>query len=333
MRKLIDLHLHLDGSVPFTTIKELMTIHGLPTIDDQILRQKLSVGPDCRDLNEFLEKFAFPIHLMQTAADLQLIVFSLLKKIKKQGLVYVEIRFAPQLHTEQGLTQEEVVRAAISGLNQFFNWQKMHSSSQPELHANLLLCLMRLPHNYDQNLETITVAKHFLDRGVSGLDLAGAETPAFAISNYTSLFNLASQNSIPFTIHAGEAMGPESIYQALDLGARRIGHGIRCIEDTQLVAELIQNKITLECCATSNLNTKVLDQIDHYPVKKLLNQGVNVTLNSDDMTVSNIDLPHEYQLLEEKTGLTRADEKQLYLNAVTAAFCSNAEKKRLFSLI
>ncbi len=333
MRKLIDLHLHLDGSVPFTTIKELMTIHGLPTIDDQILRQKLSVGPDCRDLNEFLEKFAFPVHLMQTAADLQLIVFSLLKKIKKQGLVYVEIRFAPQLHTEQGLTQEEVVRAAISGLNQFFNWQKMHSSSQPELHANLLLCLMRLPHNYDQNLETITVAKHFLDRGVSGLDLAGAETPAFAINNYTSLFNFASQNSIPFTIHAGEAMGPESIYQALDLGARRIGHGIRCIEDTQLVAELIQNKITLECCATSNLNTKVFDQIDHYPVKKLLNQGVNVTLNSDDMTVSNIDLPHEYQLLEEKTGLTRADEKQLYLNAVTAAFCSNAEKKRLFSLI
>lgn len=333
MRKLIDLHLHLDGSVPFTTIKELMTIHGLPTIDDQILRQKLSVGPDCRDLNEFLEKFAFPVHLMQTAADLQLIVFSLLKKIKKQGLVYVEIRFAPQLHTEQGLTQEEVVRAAISGLNQFFNWQKMHSSSQPELHANLLLCLMRLPHNYDQNLETITVAKHFLDRGVSGLDLAGAETPAFAINNYTSLFNLASQSSIPFTIHAGEAMGPESIYQALDLGARRIGHGIRCIEDTQLVAELIQNKITLECCATSNLNTKVFDQIDHYPVKKLLNQGVNVTLNSDDMTVSNIDLPHEYQLLEEKTGLTRADEKQLYLNAVTAAFCSNAEKKRLFSLI
>ena len=333
MRKLIDLHLHLDGSVPFTTIKELMTIHGLPTIDDQILRQKLSVGPDCRDLNEFLEKFAFPVHLMQTAADLQLIVFSLLKKIKKQGLVYVEIRFAPQLHTEQGLTQEEVVRAAISGLNQFFNWQKMHSSSQPELHANLLLCLMRLPHNYDQNLETITVAKHFLDRGVSGLDLAGAETPTFANNNYTALFNLASQNSIPFTIHAGEAMGPESIYQALDLGARRIGHGIRCIEDTQLVAELIQNKITLECCATSNLNTKVFDQIDHYPVKKLLNQGVNVTLNSDDMTVSNIDLPHEYQLLEEKTGLTRADEKQLYLNAVTAAFCSNAEKKRLFSLI
>ncbi|PEG97865.1 adenosine deaminase, partial [Lactobacillus sp. UMNPBX8] len=101
MRKLIDLHLHLDGSVPFTTIKELMTIHGLPTIDDQILQQKLSVGPDCRDLNEFLEKFTFPVHLMQTAADLQLIVFSLLKKIKKQGLVYVEIRFAHQLHTEQ----------------------------------------------------------------------------------------------------------------------------------------------------------------------------------------------------------------------------------------
>lgn len=333
MRKLIDLHLHLDGSVPFTTIKKLMNIHGLPTIDDQILRQKLSVGPDCRDLNEFLEKFAFPVHLMQTAADLQLIVFSLLKNLKKQGLVYVEIRFAPQLHTEQSLTQEKVVRAAIAGLNQFFNWQKDNPTDQPELHANLLLCLMRLKDNYEQNLETVETAKHFLDRGVSGLDLAGAETPAFSISNYASLFSLASRESIPFTIHAGEAMGPESIYQALDLGAKRIGHGIRCVEDKQLVADIIQNRITLECCATSNLNTKAFSQIDHYPVKKLLHQGVNVTLNTDDMTVSNIDLPHEYKLLEDKTGLTSSDEKQLYLNAVNAAFCSEQEKSRLLSLI
>ena len=128
-------------------------------------------------------------------------------------------------------------------------------------------------------------------------------------------------------------MGPESIYQALDLGAKRIGHGIRCVEDKQLVADIIQNRITLECCATSNLNTKAFNQIDHYPVKKLLHQGVNVTLNTDDMTVSNIDLPHEYKLLEDKTGLTSSDEKQLYLNAVNAAFCSEQEKSRLLSLI
>lgn len=333
MRKLIDLHLHLDGSVPFTTIKELMNIHGIPAVDDQILRQKLSVGPYCHNLNEFLEKFAFPVHLMQTAADLQLIVFSLLQKLKKQGLVYVEIRFAPQLHTEQGLTQEEVVRAAIAGLNQFFNWQKENRAKQPELHATLLLCLMRLKNNYEQNLETVRVAKAFMEYGVSGLDLAGAETTEFAISNYTALFNLASKNDIPFTIHAGEAMGPKSIYQALNLGAKRIGHGIRCIEDPQLVKDIIKNKITLECCATSNLNTKAFSQIDHYPVKKLLHQGAKVTLNSDDMTVSNIDLPHEYQLLEEKTGLSSTDEKELYLNAVRAAFCSSKEKSRLLSLI
>lgn len=128
-------------------------------------------------------------------------------------------------------------------------------------------------------------------------------------------------------------MGPKSVYQALNLGAKRIGHGIRSVEDPDLVKKLIHDQITLECCATSNLNTKAFAQIDHYPVRPLLHEGVKVTLNSDDMTVSNINLPHEYNLLEKKTGLTTEDEKNLYLNTVDAAFCSEEEKERLRSLI
>ncbi|RVU70470.1 MULTISPECIES: adenosine deaminase [Lactobacillus] len=333
MKKLIDLHLHLDGSVPVDTIKELMIKHEMPMLEAASLRKKLSVSPQCHDLNEFLEKFSFAVNLMQTAADLRLITFELLKKLKREGLVYVEIRFAPQLHTEQGLTQEEVVRAVISGLDQFLIWQKEQSSSSPDLHATFLLCLMRLKGNDEANQETVTIAKKFLGQGVSGLDLAGAEMLEFAIRQYAALFQEARAAQVPFTIHAGEAMGPESIREALALGAKRIGHGIRCIEDQALVDKLIADKITLECCATSNLNTKVFDQLDHYPVRRLLHEGVKVTLNSDDMTVSNINLPHEYDLLEEKTGLTRQDERQLYLNAVNAAFCSAREKERLLSLI
>lgn len=293
----------------------------------------MSVDNDCRDLNEFLEKFAFPLELMQTKEDLQMIVFDLLKELKEQGLVYVEIRFAPQLHTKCGLTQNEVVRAALDGLDQFFNWQKKHLTDHPALHANLLLCLMRLPNNDKENWQTIETAKHFLHHGVAGIDLAGAECDQFAIKYYKDFFAKAKQYQIPYTIHAGEAMGPISVYQALELGAKRIGHGIRSVEDPNLIEELIDKQITLECCATSNLNTKAFDQIDHYPVRSLLHEGVKVTLNSDDMTVSNINLPHEYNLLEEKTGLSNQDEKKLYLNAVNAAFCSNEEKARLRSLI
>lgn len=149
-----------------------MIRHNIPMIDDERLRQRLSVDNDCRDLNEFLEKFAFPVRLMQTKDDLQLIVFDLLKELKEQGLVYVEIRFAPQLHTQCGLTQDEAVRAALSGLDQFFDWQKGHSGDRPDLHANLLLCLMRLPDNEQENWQTIETAKHFLNRGVAGLDFS-----------------------------------------------------------------------------------------------------------------------------------------------------------------
>lgn len=334
MRRLIDLHLHLDGSVPFTAAKKIMAEHEMPTISDEKLRQKMSVSQNCRNLNEFLEKFPFADSLMQTKSDLRLITFTLLKELKKQGLVYVEIRFAPQLHTEKGLSQEEVVTSVRSGIDQFFLWQKNHQNGQPDLHANLILCLMRIKGNQKQNQETVEVAKKFLGQGVGGIDLAGPETPEFAAHKYANFFKEAREEGIPYTIHAGEAMGPESIREALALGAKRIGHGISCVQDPALVQEIIKKGVTLECCATSNLNTKAFNKkIDHYPVRKLLHEGVRVTLNSDDMTVSNINLPHDYRMLEEKTGLTNKDEKQLYQNAAQAAFCSKEEKSRLLSLI
>lgn len=332
MQPLIDIHLHLDGSLPYSTVKKLMQIHGIPPMTDMQLQSHLSVSNDCHDLNEYLEKFAFPLTLMQTQGDLELIVFDLLKELKQQGLVYVEIRFAPQLHTQNGLTQTEVVQAAIKGRNKFLNWQIKNESTAP-LHANFLLCCMRMKNNHQENEETVEVAKKFLNKGVVGIDLAGAETPEFAIHKYKDLVDKARSYHIPYTIHAGEAMGPESMKEALALKTTRIGHGIRCSEDEELVKTIVKDKITLECCATSNLNTKVFDKLDDYPIKKLLSEDVKVTLNSDNMTVSNTNLPFEYQQLEKKTDLTKRDKRQLYLNAVRAAFCSEEEKTRLRSLI
>lgn len=331
MRKFIDLHLHLDGSVPVTTVRKLMQEHNMPQLTDHELRQELSVDNSCASLEQFLEKFALPNQLMQTKHDLATIVFDLLTELKSQGLVYAEIRFAPQLHTKKGLTQREVIAAAISGINQFYQ-QQAEDKKHPELHAGLILCLMRFAHNDAENMETVELAKKFLGKGVVGLDLAGAEGPIPNI-NYQKFFQRAQELNVPYTIHAGEAAGPSSIRQALKMGAKRIGHGIRCTEDPTLTQYLIDHQIILECCATSNMNTKAFDQIDSYPIKKLLHMGMKVTLNSDDMTVSNTNLPHEYQLLEEKTALTAEEETTLYLNAVDAAFTTPDEKIRLRALI
>lgn len=327
MRKFIDLHLHLDGSVPVATVKKLMQEHGMPQLTDQ----ELSVDNSCSSLEEFLEKFALPNQLMQTKHDLETIVFDLLTELKSQGLVYAEIRFAPQLHTKKGLTQKEVIASAIGGIKKFYQRQK-EDKDHPELHAGLILCLMRFAHNNIENMETVELAKEFLGKGVVGLDLAGAEGPIPNI-NYQKFFQRAQDLDVPYTIHAGEAAGPDSIRQALEMGAKRIGHGIRCTEDPALTQYLIDHQIILECCATSNMNTKAFDQIDSYPIKKLLHMGMKVTLNSDDMTVSNTNLPHEYQLLEEKTALTLEEETTLYLNAVDAAFTTPDEKIRLRALI
>lgn len=331
MRKLIDLHLHLDGSVPVATVKKLMKEHNMLALSDEELRQELSVDSSCKSLDQFLEKFALPNKLMQTRHDLETIVYDLLVELKQQGLVYAEIRFAPQLHTKKGLTQEDAIEAVISGLNKFLADQKKQKTL-PELHAGLILCLMRFADNQKQNMETVKLAKKFLGKGVVGLDLAGAEGPIPNIK-YKSFFDKAKKLDVPYTIHAGEADGPDSIRQALAMGAKRIGHGIRCTEDPELTQELIKKQIVLECCATSNMNTKAFDQIDSYPIKKLLHKGMKVTLNSDDMTVSNTNLPHEYKLLEQQTNLTPAEETTLYLNAVDAAFTTPDEKIRLRALI
>lgn len=328
MKKLIDLHLHLDGSVPYQTVRELLAKEGksLPEAD---LRKRLSVSPDCRNLDEYLDKFDFPLSLMQTADNLRLIVKELLEELRGQGLVYVEIRFAPQRHTEI-LTQAEAVQAVLDGRDDFYAWQEDQEGD--DLHANFLLCLMRLVDQDEGNWETVKVAKKFKNKGVAGLDLAGPENEEVANRKYAPFFQQAKEWGIPYTIHAGEAMGPESMREALALGTKRIGHGIRCQEDPSLVKELAEDGITLECCASSNLNTKVFDQIAEYPLRSMLGQNLRVTLNTDNMTVSATNLPREYQLMEEQ-GLTKSEEKQLYLNSVRAAFASPEEKDRLLALL
>ncbi len=312
---MIDLHLHLDGSLTPEDIFALAEISGvtLPHQDPESLRPLLEAAPDCRNLGEYLEKFDLPLQVLQTEQAIALGVYFLLGRLKQGGLCYCEIRFAPQLHQTRGLSQQQVVAAAVEGLTR--------GIAQFHLPAQLILCCMRGDANQEANLETVRAAKEFLEKGVCALDLAGNEF-AYPTESFAQIFALAKRLDVPFIIHAGEAAGAESVQQALHLGARRIGHGIRSAEDPALCKKLAEAQIPLELCFTSNLQTKAVAQVQDYPLCKFIEQGLRVTVNTDNMTVSGTDLRREYKLLQARFGLSGEALKDLACNAAQSAFIS-----------
>ena len=320
-RGLIDLHLHLDGSLSVASVRELAAMQDISVpADDRELLEKLQVGPDCRDLNEYLEKFDFPCSLMQTEAAITKAVSNLCTELAAQGLLYAEIRFAPQFHTGRGLTQAQVVQAAVAGLN-------------PDIfRANLILCCMRGNGNHAENLETVEVASQFLGKGVCAVDLAGAEA-LFPTEDFEDLFRLAAQKGVPYTIHAGEADGCGSVRTALSFGTGRVGHGVRSMEEPALVRHLAAEGVTLELCPTSNLNTSIFEKLADYPLMELMSAGVRVTVNTDNMTVSGVTLESEMEKLAQTFPLTEAHFKALARNAANASFASREDKDWMLARI
>lgn len=319
---MIDLHLHLDGSLTPEDILSLAEIAQipLPCDDRDSLRPLLQVDPDCRNLGEYLEKFDLPLQVLQTEQTISLSVYYLIKRLAADRLVYGEIRFAPQLHQAGGLSQQQVVAAAVAGLEK--------GVREFGIPAQLILCCMRDGNNQQANMETVRAAKEFLGKGVCALDLAGNEA-AFPTKDFAEIFQIARDSNVPFIIHAGEAAGAESVWQALDLGAKRIGHGIRAIEDAALVAALREKKTPLEMCFTSNLQTKAANSPERYPLCAFLQQGLSVTVNTDNMTVSGTDLRREYRLLKEAFGLTEEVLQEIACNAADAAFLPKEQKTQL----
>lgn len=319
---MIDLHLHLDGSLNPKKIFQMaeMAKVELPTKEEQEIRSLLMVEPTCTDLGEYLEKFELPLQVLQTEECIEFAVYELLHDLSEQGLCYAEIRFAPQLHMKCGLSQEKVVQAAILGLRR--------GICDFEISANLILCCMRGIENKAQNLETVQMAKKFLHQGVCALDLAGNEA-AYPTELFEEIFKQARQEQIPVIIHAGEAAGPESVRCALQLGAVRIGHGIHAVSDTALMSLLKENNIYLELCYSSNLQTKTVERVQDYPILQFMEEGILVTVNTDNMTVSNTSLKREYKLLQEQFHLSVTQLCELALHAADGAFLPEQEKKIL----
>lgn len=323
---MIDLHLHFDGSLFPRTILELAGEQQipLPSEDPDELKLFLTAPEDCGSLNEYLEKFDLPLLVLQTKEAVRKGMYTLLCSLREQGMLYAEVRFAPQSHLRKGLTQEEVVKAAVLGMQE--------AAAGSFFKAKLILCCMRGTDNLEANKKTIETAAAYLGRGVAAIDLAGAEA-LYPTADFEELFVYAKSLGVPYTIHAGEADGPESIEAALRFGAYRIGHGVRAQEDEGLLSLLRERQIPLEMCPTSNVQTKAVGSFCDHPILTYLRSGLKVTLNTDNMTVSDTTIEREYNRLSGELGMTTEEKRQLLYHAADAAFLTEEERGRMKDVI
>ena len=195
------------------------------------------------------------------------------------------------------------------------------------LKVNLIFCMMR-HFPFEKNLEIIKLAKKYLGNGCCAIDLAGGEAQ-FKTSEFEELFKIAREENIPFTIHAGEADGADSLMSAISFGTKRIGHGVRCIEDENVVNLIRDKGIYLEVCPTSNIDTKTFNSMKEHSIKELVDKNILVTISTDNRTVSNTNLKHEYEVLSDTFGFNEDDFLKFNLNAIDAAFISEEEKEEL----
>ena len=323
--KFIDLHLHLDGAITIDIAKKLAKLQNIPLEckNDEELQSKLSVKEDCESLNEFLDCFTLANSLLQTKEGISEAIKLIAENIYNHGVIYAEIRFAPQKHKEKGLSQEDAIKAALDGLN------KIKENKIP-IKINLILCFMRGDNNDEDNKETLKLAEKYLvkDNGVVAVDLAGAEA-LFKTHKYEELFKEVKKFGIPFTIHAGEADGPESVKKAIEFGAARIGHGTRAYFDKNVLELIIEKGIFLEMCPTSNRLTRAIENMKEYPFMDYLKQGIFVTLNTDDMGIERTTIQKEFEYMEKEFNLNYEQEKIILLNSVNAAFTSDGVKEEL----
>ena len=247
---MIELHLHLDGAIPPKTMWTLAQEKKIPMPAETLegFRHWLVETSDCADVNTYLARFELPLQLMQDAPSIARVTKDLMTELSRQGHIYDEIRFAPQLHRREGLTQRQAIEAVLEGRRQAL-------AENPGYDAGMLLCAMCIgPEtvNMAENLETVRLAKEFLGRGVVGADLAGAEG-IVPLRRFHPVFDLARELGVPATCHAGDSQGPDTVEDALSFGVRRIGHGHHIYDEPSLWESAIARGVTLEICPTSNI--------------------------------------------------------------------------------
>ena len=316
----VELHCHLDGSVPVQTIRKLAGLRGIPVPESDEELGRLAVAPQgCATLKEYLDRFALPLALLQSEEELYTAAYDLIGEAAKENVMYIEVRFAPLSFTKEGLTAEVALQSILRGLEAGYRDFGVHSAA--------ILCAMR--HlGEEQYSPILDLAERYGDRGVAAIDLAGDEE-AYPLMPHRGMFDAARRKGIRYTIHAGECGSVQSVRDALTLKARRIGHGIAIQDDAEVLAWCAKKRIGIEMCPTSNMHTKATAGWRDYPFPLFYRSGILLTINTDNRTVSNTSLTGEFLALEEHYGITMEDVRQLTRNAIEVSFAPDNVKAAL----
>lgn len=324
----VELHEHLDGSVRPSTILDLARQGGvrLPSTDPDALRRVLSPGPS--SLETYLQAFHVTNSVMQTTSSLRRIAFEAVEDWARDGVVYGEVRFAPELHILQGLSMESVFEAVLRGLED--------GERAFPVTTGLILCSMR---HSPPTLATARLVKSYQNDGVVGFDIAGAEAP-FPPRLHREAFEYCADQGLSTTCHAGEVTGPDYIREALDAcRSLRIGHGTQLVQEWgpdrrqppegSLTQRILDNSIPLEMCLSSNLQTRACRDLPDHPFGSFFQAGLSVVLCTDSRLVSSTSLSRELALASKEWGLKNTDLITLQRTALEAAFCDHETKERI----
>ena len=319
---LVELHRHLDGNVRLETILELGRRHNLalPAWDLDGLRPHVQVSGPQPGVMAFIARFQWQVGVMVDYEAIRRIAFENVEDARKDGIDYIELRFSPWFMAEaHGLNPTGVIEAVVEGTST--------GERQLGVKVNLIGILSR---TYGPDIATKELEALLNQRErITALDLAGDEAH-FPAEWFREHFRRARQAGWHITIHAGEIAGPESVWEALrGLGAERIGHALRAIEDPSQMDYLAEHNIGVESCLTSNVQTSCVAGYLEHPLKQFLEASIPASLSTDDPGISGIDLPHEYNTAAPQAGLSQAQIRQAQVNALQVAFLSEAEKKAL----
>ena len=312
-----ELHLHLDCSLSYSAVSRL---------DPSVTREEFAtefVAPrQCASLADFLTRAPRGFQLMQTEEALQLVTEDIFEQLAADGVIYAELRFAPLLHTNKGLAPEQIVAAVDRATEACIR--------ATGIEARLILCTLR-HFNRQQSLLTAQLVERFKTTRVVALDIAGDEA-GFPLDAHIPAFQFAVDHGLHRTAHAGEAAGPASVWETLRaLEPTRIGHGVRSAEDPVLVEHLKTNRIHLEICPSSNVQTRASAAWPEHPVDDLYRAGVSLGINTDTRTITNVTLEQEYSSLRRHFCWTDADLLACNRAALNAAFIDDSTKGRLVS--
>ncbi len=311
----IELHSHLDCSLSYNAVKQLV---GNIT-EEEYLRQYVAPAR-CESLADYLDHTRNSVLLLQSERALQIAVRDLFEQLRLDHVIYIEIRFAPLLHIEQGLRPEQVVETVAAACDE--------ASATTGIESRLILCTLR-HFPAEKSMQTVQLIQAFQGTRVAAFDMAGDEA-GYAEDEHEPAFRFAIEHGIPRTTHAGEALGAESVWRSLEkFQPSRIGHGIHSIEDPRLVEHLRERQIHLEICPQCNIQTRAVPSLREHPVDRLYNEGVSIGISTDTRGITGTNLTAEYQGLAETFGWDAGHFLACNLNALQASFLPAGEKGEL----